>query len=98
MIPADTATEPLPRAQLDVYVIDRDQVTDAHHDPLTSEELAALADRIGDHTIAPPGALPALPATVEIFRCLVHAGGRALIGGEVAALSVHVRGLAGAVG
>ncbi|KOX10126.1 hypothetical protein [Nocardiopsis sp. NRRL B-16309] len=82
------------RSQLDLWLVDRDQVTDADGVPLTGEELVALATRIGEHTHAGPGTLPALPATVEFHRCLVHIGGRALIGGEVAALSVHVASLA----
>lgn len=88
-------TAPLPRrARLDFYFIGADQVTDTQGDPLTRDELAGLAERISDHTQATPGALPALPVTVEIHSDLVHAGGRALVGGEVAALSVHVRSLA----
>lgn len=92
MTPNPTTPTTPARAQLDMYLIGTDQVT-AHGEPLTSEELAALATRIGEHTMSPPGALPALPVTVEIYRCLVHAAGRALKGGEVAALSVHVRSL-----
>ncbi|RKS10031.1 hypothetical protein DFP74_5777 [Nocardiopsis sp. Huas11] len=85
---------PLPRrSRLDFYFIAEDLVTDTQGEPLTGVELAGLADRFDDHTIAPPGASPALPVTVEFFHDLVHAGGRALAGGEVAALSVHVRSL-----